>query len=205
MSVKRLLAVAAAMIASLLLPAVPSAHAAPPPCDGVWVVVQPDETDPTSVEAKCAGEFDTGVAALASAGFAAEQSGAMVNRIDGLPEDIDFNTNGGYYWSYWSAPVDAEGAVGTWEYYQVGADTSKPATGKAEGWLLTNKQDATGPALTNIADAAQSEATSEAPVATPAPQPAETAAPLGVILGVTAVAVAIVGLLAWWFMKGRKR
>ena len=204
MSVKRLLAVAAAMIASLLLPAVPSAYAAPPPCDGVWVVVQPDEADPASVEAKCATEFGTGAAALASAGFSAEQSGSMLNRIGGLPEDIDFNTNGGYYWSYWSAPVDAEGALGTWEYYQVGADTSTPAEGTAEGWLLTNQQDATGPALTNIADAA-SEAPADAPIATPAPQPADTAALLAVILGVTAVALAAVGLLVWWFMKGRKR
>lgn len=201
MPVKRLLAVAAATIAALLLPAAQTALAAPPACDGVWVVVQPDEADPASIEAKCATEFGTGAAALTSAGFAAEQSGVMINRIGGVPEDADFTTNGGYYWSYWNATVDADGKLGTWEYYQVGADTSEPAKGKAEGWLLTNKQDATGPAVTDLTTVAAA----ETPVATTAPQPADAGAPLGAIIGGVVVGLAVVGLLVWWLLKGRKR
>ncbi len=206
MSLKRLLAlVAAAMFSMLSLSAGP-AQAAIPACDGVWVVVQPDEAKPEGIEAKCAPDFGTGTAALASAGFAAELAGDMITRIGGAPKDADYNTNGNYYWSYWKAPVDADGAVGAWEYYTVAPSAAKPAKGNAEGWLLTNKQDAKGPALTSIAAVAPAEsAPATSAPANPDQQPQGSEAPVGAIVAGTLVVVAILGLGGWWFMKGRRR
>jgi len=219
-SPKRWPALAVATVASLLWIGVSPAQAAPPPCAGVWVVVQSDEADPSSIRANCAEEFDTGADALKSAGFDIEQAGPVVSRIGGLPQDADFNTNGGFYWSYWNAKLAKDGALGAWSYYQVGADLSGPKRGRVEGWLLTNRQDATGPVLTDLTTAlpdATGEptegATSAAPTESPAsPEATATApaqsgegAPIGAIVGGIAVVVALAGLGTWWFTTGRKR
>ncbi|WP_300083633.1 hypothetical protein [Propioniciclava sp.] len=193
----RLLAALAAATIVMLGSAAP-ATATAAACDGVWVVVQPDQKDAGTATARCAAEHATGLAALKSAGFSAEVSGTMLNRIDGLPKDADFNTNGGYYWSYWSAPVAADGSIGTWAYYQVGPDTSKPETGKAEGWLLTNEQNAAGPALGAVPEAA-------APTAAPTPPASGPGSPTGVIVAATVVVLALVGLGGWWVVRGRRR
>jgi hypothetical protein len=196
----RLLAAVAAIGAAILamLGAATSAAAAPAACDGVWVVVQSDQKDATTATARCAAEHATGLAALQSAGFSAEVSGTMLSHIDGLPKDADFNSNGGYYWSYWSAPVAADGSIGTWEYSQVGPDTSKPETGKAEGWLLTNDQNAAGPALTAVPEAAASPAPT-------VPAPVEPGSPIGVIVVGAVVVLALIGLGVWWVVGGRRR
>nr|WP_300144002.1 transmembrane domain-containing protein [Propionicimonas sp.] len=189
-----LVTIAAATL--VLLGTVTPASAAPAPCDGVWVVVQPDQKDAATATATCATEHSTGLAALKSAGFSAEVSGTMLARIDGLPKDADFNANGGYYWSYWSAPVAADGSIGTWEYYQVGPDVSKPEAGKAEGWLLTNEQNATGPAVKAVPEAA-------APTP-PAAPPSDQGSPIGAIVAGTVVVLALIGLGGWWIVRRRR-
>ncbi|MCB0912771.1 MAG: hypothetical protein KDB60_14255, partial [Propionibacteriaceae bacterium] len=112
-------------------------------------------------------------------------------------------SNGGYYWSYWSAPVNSDGTLGEWTYYQVGPDSSKPASGTAEGWLLTNEQDATGPALNTLPEAAAS-ASPAATASSPAPA-ASSGSPTGLIVAGVAVAVALLGLGGWWLARGRRR
>ncbi len=208
-SLTRLLAAGIAAAATLLGPtAVGVAQAAPPSCDGVWVVVQPDEAKPDAVQAKCATDFTNGVVALRSAGFTAEQAGGMLTRINGLPTDADFTSNGGFYWSYWSATVAADGTLGSWEYYQVAPDQATPAKGTAEGWLLTNKTDATGPALTALpaqvgdATAAPTASVTPTPTAAPAEAADSTASTLTAIAIV--IGVVVIGLGFWW-QKGRQR
>lgn len=147
----RALAVGAAALAMLTMTTgVVPAHAAAPTCAGVWVVVQPDEAAAASASAKCATEYANGTQALTSAGFALEESGGMVSRINALPTDGNYATNGGYYWSYWHTTVTTDGTLGKWEYYSTGAAASKPAIGTAEGWLLTKSTAATGPAMAQI-------------------------------------------------------
>ncbi len=200
-SLHRSLAVALVALLALLGAAPVPAAAAPASCDGVWVVVQSDQTDAGTARAACATTFDTGLAALKSAGYDTEFAKGILNRIDGLPEDTDFNTNGGYYWSYWNAPVNADGTLGAWTYYQVGPDASKPAVGTAEGWLLTNDQNATGPALAALPEAA---ATPTVVAATPAPA-ASSGSPTGLIVAGVVVLVALLGLGGWWLVRGRRR
>lgn len=169
------------------------AHAAPPStptsCAGVWVAVQSDEANPSSVQLGCALSYATGLEALASAGFTSA-GGTFVNQIDGLPTITDWNTNGHYYWSYWTAAVNADGSLGTWAYALAGADTSTPAKNVAEGWRLTNTGTA-GPALASVPTSSPSgsptptaspsptaDPTPTAPVpTTSAPDPAPAAAP----------------------------
>jgi hypothetical protein len=162
----RAIAVGIAALATLTFtPAVLPAVGATPTCTGVWVVVQSDEDDAASASAKCATEYTTGVQALTSAGYALEQSSGMVTRIDALPTDSNYNTNGGYYWSYWHTTVTSSGALGTWNYYSTGATQSAPTQGEAEGWLLTKSSSATGPALTTISATESSSDTSSTPTA----------------------------------------
>ena len=196
---------ALALVSTLALLGVASvpASAAPEACEGVWVVVQSDQADAGTAHATCAEDFGTGLAALKSAGYNTEFADGMLSRIDGLPEDADFTSNGGYYWSYWSAPVNSDGTLGEWTYYQVGPDSSKPASGTAEGWLLTNEQDATGPALNTLPEAAAS-ASPAATASSPAPA-ASSGSPTGLIVAGVAVVVALLGLGGWWFSRGRRR
>jgi hypothetical protein len=197
---RRLLATCAATIL-VLFGTVAAANAAPAACDGVWVVVQTAQEDASTATASCASEYGTGVAALKSAGHTPESKGSMLTRIDGLPKDADFNSNGGYYWSYWSATVSADGTLGAWTYYQVGPDVSKPKPGTAEGWLLTNDQKATGPALHSVGGATSTPTASPSATATPASSGAATGSPLGVIVAVVVVVVAVLGLGGWWLLR----
>lgn len=198
----RSLAVALLAVLALLGAAGVPAAATPAACEGVWVIVQSDQEDAGTAHATCVATFDTGLAALKSAGHNIEFAKGMLNRIDGLPKDADFTTNGGYYWSYWNAPVATDGTLGAWTYYQVGPDASKPAVGTAEGWLLTNEQKPTGPALITLPDATAT--ASPTPVA---PDPAETASggsPTGLIVAGVVVLAALLGLGGWWLLRGRR-
>jgi len=150
------LTAALAFIGLLTVPAHSAPPSTPSSCSGVWVVVQSDETTPSSVQIGCALSYTTGLDALASAGFVAT-GGALIAQIDGLPTNSNWNTNGHYYWSYWSAPVNTDGTLGTWAYATSGAATSTPATGVAEGWRLTNTG-AAGPAATRVFTPAASSA-----------------------------------------------
>lgn len=199
--IKRALLACATGLIALAGTAAPAA-AETAKCEGVWVVVQRDQADPATAVAKCASEYSDGVKALASAGFETESSETMLTRIDGLPKDADFNTNGGYYWSYWSASVDAEGNLSDWSYYTTGPNASKPSTDKAEGWLLTNDQAATGPAVKNVNSVTA--ATSPAPTTGTSTDAQGGGSPTGTIIAGIAVLVAVLGLGAWWLARRRR-
>lgn len=157
-----------AFIALLTVPAQSAPPTTPSTCTGVWVVVQSDEKTPSSAKIGCAASHATGLDALASAGFAWSGT-TFVNRIDGLPLNTDFGSNGGYYWSYWSAPVNSDGSLGAWAYATSGAATSTPSTSVAEGWLLTNGSE--NPATTKVftTPSASASASTSASVSTSAP------------------------------------
>ena len=137
-----------AFLGLLTVPAHSAPASTPASCAGVWVAVQSDETNPNSVQIGCALSYASGLDALASAGFVST-GGALVAQIDGLPTDPNWGTNGHYYWSYWTAPVNADGTLGAWAFAVSGAATSTPAKGVAEGWRLTNTG-AAGPAATKV-------------------------------------------------------
>lgn len=126
-----------AFIGLLTVPAHSAPATTPSTCAGVWVVVQSDQKDPAS-KIGCATTYGTGLDALQSAGFASTVDKGMLMTVDTLPADPNYSTNGGYYWSYWSAPVNADGTLGAWAFYPVGPATSSPAKGVAEGYMLTN-------------------------------------------------------------------
>jgi hypothetical protein len=159
------LTAALAFIGLLTVPAHSAPPSTPSSCAGVWVVVQADETTASSVQIGCALSYTTGLDALASAGFVAT-GGALVGQIDGLPTDPNWTTNGNYYWSYWSAPVNSDGTLGTWAYATSGAATSTPAPGVAEGWRLT-VAGAAGPAATRVFTRAATSAPASSTSSTP--------------------------------------
>ena len=138
---KRSLAVgttaALALLSLFIVPAHSAPTTTPTTCAGVWVVVQNDQNNPASTIG-CATTYATGVDALTSAGYTPALGGGTLNQINSLPTDPVYGTNGGYYWSYWYAVVNADGTLGAWSYYTQGPGTSKPTKGMAEGYMLTN-------------------------------------------------------------------
>jgi hypothetical protein len=101
--------------------------------EGVTVVVDATGTG-ENAEVGCApGDPASGREALEAAGFEALDGDVpgFVCTIDGLPENCDFDTNGGRFWSYWEADPS-----GTWTSYAVGADDSDPRPGRVEGWFF---------------------------------------------------------------------
>lgn len=178
--------------------AAPPSQAAPAACTGAWVVVQP-EADATTATIACATTSSDGVAALRSAGFTAVGSD-FITQINGLPKNPDFTKNGGFYWAFCTADVDAStGAIGKWTYSQVAADQSKPAAGSATGWLLTASMDGC-PTVTRVAEAEQP----ATPAATNQPAPATGGTPWG-LLAVGGIALIAALALGGWWLKGRSR
>jgi hypothetical protein len=108
---------------------VPQASAATSSCDGVWVVVDYGSLGGTST--KCAGSHATGKAALTSAGFDPTLDNGMITKISGKPSNPDTNKD---YWSYWTATLKSDGSYSGWSYSNLGATSSHPAKGNAEGW-----------------------------------------------------------------------
>ncbi|MGB7962391.1 MAG: hypothetical protein WCF12_05435 [Propionicimonas sp.] len=179
--------------------AAPLSHAAPTACSGAWVVVQP-EADAATATVTCATESSDGVVALRSAGFTAVGSD-FITQINGLPKNPDFTKNGGVYWAFCTADVDAStGSIGKWTYSQVAADKTKPAAGSATGWLLTATMDGC-PTVATVPEAAQS----ASPTATTQPAPVSGGTPWSVLVVAGIVLVAALGLGGWWWLKGRSR
>lgn len=108
---------------------VPQASAATSSCDGVWVVVDYGSLGGTST--KCAGSHATGKAALISAGFGPTLDNGMITKISGKPSNPDINKD---YWSYWTATLKSDGSYSGWSYSNLGATSSHPVKGNAEGW-----------------------------------------------------------------------
>jgi hypothetical protein len=132
----------------LAVPAHSAPASAPSSCSGVWVVVQSDETNPSSTKIGCASSYTTGLDALQSAGFT-PKGGAFLTQIDGLPTNTDYTTNGNLWWSHWTAPVNPDGTLGAWSGVMVGANVNVSAPGTAEGWRLT-VAGADGPSVTKV-------------------------------------------------------
>jgi len=107
----------------------PQASAATSSCNGVWVVVDYGSLGGTST--KCATSYSTGRAALTSAGFDPTLDNGMITKISGKPGNPDPNKN---YWSYWTATLKSDGSYSGWSYSNLGATSSHPAKGNAEGW-----------------------------------------------------------------------
>jgi hypothetical protein len=161
----------------------------PASCAGVWVVVE-------GQGAGCASGYSTGQEALASAGFATQDSSpGLLCRIDEQPQTCSVTPSG--YWSYWQATRDASGGFGAWTYSQLGYTNSHPQAGNAEGWVFGDGSQPPAPL-----PATGTAATSPHPVATPTPAVSTTgpdaswvgAAVTGglVLLGGGAVAVVLV-------------
>ncbi len=194
-----LLSAGTLLIALASFAAAPTSQAAPAACAGAWVVVQP-EADAATATVTCATESGDGVVALRSAGFTAVGSD-FITQINGLPKNPDFTKNGGFYWAFCTADVDATtGAIGKWTYSQVAADKSRPAAGSATGWLLTATMDGC-PTVTRVAEAEQP----ASPAATSQPAQATEGTPWS-LLAVGGIAlVAALALAGWWWLKGRSR
>lgn len=188
------------------------AFAANGTCDGVTVVV--DLTDlGGDLKMACAeGEQETGRAALLAAGFTATDSQpgflcAINSMPDPCPEVFDGN-----FWSYWHSAPDGE-----WESYQVGADSSTPASGEIEGWRYNDGATPPGIAPAAVADALPAPApeASETPdAAAPGTDDAVTSSsPLGeqqaeqaqVLAIVTVSFLALIAALVLFFIVRRRR
>lgn len=121
-----LLAVAAPSVSAnaQTLPAGPCATGT-----GITVVVDFTDVGGTTETGCALGVAGTGRDALASAGFAAQDSApGMICAIDSVPDPCP-TTFEGSFWSYWHArPGEA------WTGYLVGADSSAPVQGEVEGW-----------------------------------------------------------------------
>jgi hypothetical protein len=95
----------------------------------VWVVVDYGSLGGTST--KCATSYSTGRAALTSAGFSPTLDNGMITQISGKPSNPNTGVN---YWSYWTATLKSDGSYSGWSYSNLGATSSHPAKGNAEGW-----------------------------------------------------------------------
>ncbi|MEO7147799.1 MAG: hypothetical protein ABIX09_07930 [Terrimesophilobacter sp.] len=136
----------AATVALSLSPGT-SARAADGACqDGAGVTVVVDFTElGGSIEAGCAsGDPATGRAALLAARFTATDSQpGLLCAINSEPDPCPATFQGSF-WSYWHSVPDGE-----WISYQVGADSSHPASGKLEGWRYNDGT--VGPGITPAA------------------------------------------------------
>ena len=155
---KRALAVgttaALALLSLFILPAHSAPTTTPTTCAGVWVVVQNDQNNHAGTVG-CATTYGTGFDALQSAGFGTTVDAGMLHQIDSKPLDPNYGSNGGYYWSYWSAPVNVDGTLGAWTYYSFGPGDTTPTKGVAEGYMLTNDRNLT-PGATRVSTPAAS-------------------------------------------------
>ena len=134
-------------------------------CSGVWVIVDFGELG--GITTKCATKFDTGTAALKSAGFTPTLESGMIVKLDGKPSKPDIYKA---YWSYWQATRSADGSFSEWKYSDLGANSYHPTKGNAEGWRYQALADGkVKPGATPPS----------APVVTPEPtsKPSETAKP----------------------------
>jgi hypothetical protein len=119
------------------------------------------------------GAPDSGLDALADAGFAVEQvaTGAgFVCRIDQRPgaalESCASTPPADAHWSYWTA---ARG--GSWTYSPAGAAGTRPTQGGVEGWAFVDGGSATPPSIPPPPLAAPTPRPTTAPTTKPTPPP----------------------------------
>lgn len=168
------------------LPAHAAPSVTPTACAGVWVVVQSDESTPSSVQVGCATSYSSSLDALQSAGFTPTGT-SFVTQVDGLPVDTNYATNGGLWWSHWHTTVTPGGTLGTWSAWTTGADVSVPSQGTVEGWRLT-VAGPDGPQLTTLP--AASAATTASGPSSSSTSPSSSTTPSGSRSTTTATALA---------------
>lgn len=176
------------LMVALPVPATAQTPAGPCPAGtGVTVVVDFSDLGGTVQTGCAAGDPATGRDALASAGFASQDSiPGMVCAIDSSPDPCP-TTFDGSFWSYWHAhPGDA------WTSHLTGADTSAPVRGEVEGWRYNDG--AVGPGsgtaeLTALADAAPLVSPAVEEPASPDSGPLITAIAIGSVLLLLGAAV----------------
>jgi hypothetical protein len=137
-------------------------------CDGVWVVV--DFGSLGGISTECATSYGSGAAALRSAGFDPTFDDGMLTKIAGKPSTPDLSKA---YWSYWAANRRSDGSYSGWSYSNLGASSSHPKQGNAEGWHYLSLSDAKAPPA-----AAPPKGETPAPTPTPtkpSPKPSPTA------------------------------
>jgi len=138
--------------------------------NGLWVVV--DFGSLGGVSTECATSYGTGAAALRSAGLSPTLDGGMVTKIAARPSTPDLNKA---YWSYWTANRKSDGSYSGWSYSNLGASSSHPKQGNAEGWHYVSLSDAKAPPA-----AAPPKGETPAPTPTPtksSPKPTTSATP----------------------------
>lgn len=117
--------------------------------DGVTVVVDFQSLGGGTVVRCAPGDPDTGLAALAAAGFRVDQVAnqpGFVCRIDGLPgpetEDCADTPPARAYWGYSHAERG-----GSWSYSGSGAHVYDPPVGTVEGWAFNGDGGSTQPTI----------------------------------------------------------
>lgn len=141
-------------------------------CGGVWVVVDFGSLGGTS--AKCASSYSTGLAALRSAGFSPVVEDGFVYTLLGKPSKPDVNKA---YWSYWHATRQSDGSYSRWSYSTLGASSSRPKQGIAEGWsYVTISGGNTPPSVQPPAALESSTPTPTKTTSKPTPKPTKTTA-----------------------------
>lgn len=96
--------------------------------DHVWVHVEWDDGH----KGGCATDFSNGLVALRSAGFAVDETGGFITKIDGRPNPAGKTD----WWSYWHKAPQSDGSYPEWEFSQLSATAYKPTPGTVEGWRL---------------------------------------------------------------------
>lgn len=117
--------------------------------DGVTVVVDFQSLGGGTVVRCAPGDPDSGLAALAAAGFRVDQVAnqpGFVCRIDGLPgpetEDCADTPPARAYWGYSHAERG-----GSWSYSSSGAHVYDPPVGTVEGWAFNGDGGSTQPTI----------------------------------------------------------
>lgn len=203
---------AAGAVAPQLAPVAQAAR-----CGGVWVVVDFASLG-GGIDTTCATSHDTGVGALRSAGFSPVVEQGFVQKIAGKPSRPDLTKA---YWSYWQATRNDDGSYTDWTYSDLGASSSHPEQGDAEGWKYVslsagNTPPGARPPSGGTEPAAA--ATSGAPTAPASNDPSDdrstpeatatdsgAGSPVGAIVAGSVVVAGAAGLGGWWMTKGRKR
>lgn len=151
LAVAALTLVAAAVAARGGAPAVAAAAAGACPSldDGVTVVVDFQHLGGGAATRCAPGDPDSGLAALAAAGFRVDQVAnqpGFVCRIDGLPgrdaEDCGDTPPASAYWGYSHAERG-----GSWSYAGSGAHVYDPPVGSVEGWAFNGDGGSTRPTV----------------------------------------------------------
>ena len=151
--------------------AVASGGACPSLDDGVTVVVDFQHLGGGAVVRCAPGDPDSGLAALAAAGFRVDQIAdqpGFVCRIDGLPgpeaEDCADTPPAKAYWGYSHAERG-----GDWSYAGSGAHVYDPPVGSVEGWAFNGEGGSTQPTIPPPPEPEPE------PAPSPSPSPSRTA------------------------------